>query len=193
VDATRPALNTLRGNSASRKSSIAEQIRASYGRGVAIVGHDLLRRQVLRKLPVPGGANVGLIDLVARHALDYGFHTVVEGVLESSVYGAMLAALAGDHLADGGQVAAYYLDVPLKETLRRHTERPLAAYVSEDQLRRWHLPADTVPGLHEVVLPATASLSDAVQIVLRDTRLLDSQLRSLHAAWDDHPRAARWR
>jgi hypothetical protein len=65
---TEPMLIVLRENSASGKSSVAEQVRASYGRGVAIVGQDLLRRQVLRELPVPGGANVGLIDVVAKHA-----------------------------------------------------------------------------------------------------------------------------
>lgn len=188
---TRPVLITLRGNSASGKSSIAEQVRAGYGRGVAIVGQDLLRRQVLRELPVPGGASIGLIDLVARHALDHGFHTVVEGILESAVYGAMLTILARDHRASGGQVAAYYLDVPLEETLRRHAGRALAAEVTQDQLRRWYLPADTVPDLHEVVLPATTALPDAVQAILRDTRVLDSPLRSLHLTWDDHPHATR--
>lgn len=62
----RPVLITIRGNSASGKSVAADDIRSVYGRGVAIVGQDLLRRQVLRELPAPGGANVGLIDLVAQ-------------------------------------------------------------------------------------------------------------------------------
>jgi predicted kinase len=190
---TRPALIMLRGNSASGKSSVAEGIRASYGRGVAIVGQDLLRRQVLRELPVPGGANVGLIDLVARYALSHGFHTIVEGILECAVYGAMLTTLADDHEASGGRVAAYYLDVPLEETLRRHAGRPLAAEVTEDQLRRWHLLADTVPDLDEVMVPATASLPDAVQAILCDTRLLESPLRTLHATSDSDPHACRWR
>ena len=88
----RPVLITIRGNSASGKSTIAAGIRNAYGRGVAIVGQDLLRREVLREPPAAGGANIALIDLVARHALDHGFHTLVEGILEASVYGAMYLA-----------------------------------------------------------------------------------------------------
>jgi hypothetical protein len=55
-------LIVLRGNSASGKSSVAAGIRSRYGRGVAIVGQDNLRRTVLRERDIPGGVNVGLID-----------------------------------------------------------------------------------------------------------------------------------
>lgn len=188
----RPLLLVIRGNSASGKSSLAQQVRAAYGRGVAIVGQDVLRRQVLRERPTPGAANIGLIDLVARHALEHGFHTVVEGILEASVYGAMLATLVADQRAAGGPAACYYLDVPLEETLRRHASKPIAADVTEDQLRRWYLPHDVVAGLGEVVLPVVA-LPEAVNTVLADTGLLDSPLRPLHASWDDTSGAARWR
>jgi predicted kinase len=187
-----PVLVVIRGNSASGKSSLAETLRARYGRGVAIVGQDLLRRQVLRERPVRGSANLSLIDLVARHALAHGFHTIVEGILEASVYGDMLATLVDDHRSAGGQAACYYLDVPLEETLRRHATKPIAAEVTEDQLRRWYLPRDTVPRLGEAVLLA-AALSDAVDAVLADTRLLDSVFRDVHASWDDVSPANRWR
>ena len=42
---------------------------------------------MLREHDVPGGANVGLIDLTARHALSSGFHVVVEGILRADHYG----------------------------------------------------------------------------------------------------------
>lgn len=188
----RPLLVVIRGNSASGKSSLAERVRVEYGRGVAIVGQDLLRRQVLRERPRPGAANIGLIELVARHALEHGFHTIVEGILEASVYGAMLTRLVADQRAAGGAAACYYLDVPLEETLRRHATKPIAADVTQDQLRRWYLPHDVVAGLGEAVLPVV-TLSEAVNTVLADTGLLDSPLRPLHASWDDTTGAARWR
>ena len=59
-------LVVIRGNSASGKSAVAGKIRARYGRGLAIVGQDNLRRVVLREHDIPGGTNIGLIDLVAR-------------------------------------------------------------------------------------------------------------------------------
>lgn len=65
-------LIVLRGNSASGKSSVAAGLRDSFGRGLAVVGQDNLRRTVLRERDRPGAANIGLIDLTARYALDAG-------------------------------------------------------------------------------------------------------------------------
>ncbi len=189
----RPVLITIRGNSASGKSVAADDIRSVYGRGVAIVGQDLLRRQVLRELPAPGGANVGLIDLVARHALDHGYHTIVEGILEAAIYGDMLMELVMDHQEAGGPTASCYLDVPLEETLRRHAGKSIAAEVSDDQLRRWYLPDNRVPGLREVILGDTVALPDVVTTILHDTKLLDSPLRPHHLTWDVASRTSRWR
>lgn len=66
-------LIVLRGNSASGKSSVAAGLREKFGRNLAIVAQDNLRRIVLRERDRPGGANVGLIDLTARYALDTDF------------------------------------------------------------------------------------------------------------------------
>lgn len=91
-------LIVLRGNSASGKSSVAAGLRERFGRGLAVVAQDNIRRTVLRERDRPGAANIGLIDLTARYALDAGFHVVVEGILYADHYGAMLAALSADHL-----------------------------------------------------------------------------------------------
>ena len=80
-------LIVLRGNSASGKSSVAAGLRERYGRGIALVSQDTLRRDVLRERDVPGAANIGLIDLTVRHALEHGFHTVLEGILYVAHYG----------------------------------------------------------------------------------------------------------
>ena len=82
ADRITPArLIVIRGNSASGKSAVAAEIRRRHGRGLAIVGQDTLRRHVLAERDVPGGANIDLIDLTARFALDRGFHVIVEGIL----------------------------------------------------------------------------------------------------------------
>lgn len=48
--------------------SIAAEIRFRFGRGVAIVGQDYLRRAVLKERDHHGAVNIGLIGLVTRHA-----------------------------------------------------------------------------------------------------------------------------
>ncbi|MGW2697541.1 kinase [Streptomyces sp. NPDC001296] len=158
----------LRGNSASGKSSVAAGLRARYGRGIALVSQDTLRRDVLRERDVPGGANIGLIDLTVRHALEHGFHTVLEGMLYVAHYGVMLAGLLADH---PGRTHCFYLHVPFEETLLRHATKPIAHEVGEGQLRSWYRPLDLLPGDVEAVVPAASGLSDTIDLVMRTAGL----------------------
>jgi hypothetical protein len=164
----------IRGNSASGKSAVAAELRRRHGRGLAIVGQDNLRRQVLRERDVPGGANIDLIDLTARFALDRGFHVIVEGILHADHYGPMLTALIGDH---AGRSRAYYLDVPWAETLRRHASKPQAAEYGEREMRAWFRERDLLPGGLERVIPDCSSLDATVRRIMTESGLGDGRER----------------
>ncbi|MEU9955362.1 AAA family ATPase [Streptomyces sp. NPDC050982] len=161
-------LVVLRGNSASGKSSVAAGLRERYGRGLALVSQDTLRREVLRERDIPGGANIGLIDLTVRHALEHGFHTVLEGILYVAHYGEMLARLLADHTH---RTHCFYLDVPFEETLARHATKPIAQTVGESELRDWYRPLDLLPGDIETVIPAGSSLTETVDQVMHRSGL----------------------
>ncbi|MFE0438745.1 AAA family ATPase [Streptomyces nigra] len=158
----------LRGNSASGKSSVASGLRERFGRGLALVGQDNLRRTVLRERDRPGAANIGLIDVTARYALDAGFHVVVEGILYADRYGDMLAQLRADHR---GVTHGYYLHVPLYETLVRHSSKPIADDVNEAQLRDWYRELDLLPSGIETVIGADSALHETVGRIMIDTGL----------------------
>jgi hypothetical protein len=158
----------IRGNSASGKSEVAAGIRDKYGRGLAIVSQDNLRRIVLREHDVLGGANVGLIDLTARHALSAGFHVIVEGILRADHYGEMLMALIADH-ADSA--FAYYLDIPFEETVRRHATKTGTFKYGEAEMRCWYRGLDLLPGGIEQVIPAASALETTVTRLMAETGL----------------------
>ncbi|MEV8077885.1 AAA family ATPase [Streptomyces pseudogriseolus] len=164
-------LIVLRGNSASGKSSVAAGLREKFGRNLAIVAQDNLRRIVLRERDRPGGANIGLIDLTARYALDNGFHVVLEGILYADRYGTMLQDLVRAHQ---GVTRCYYLHVPFEETVLRHATKPDAAYlahVNEGHLRGWYREKDLLPGGLETVIDAASTLDDTVQRILSESGL----------------------
>ena len=161
-------LIVIRGNSASGKSAVAAEIRRRHGRGLAIVGQDNLRREVLRERDVPGGANIDLIDLTARFALDRGFHVIVEGILYADHYGRMLTALIVDHAE---HACAYYLDIPWAETLRRHATKPQAADYGEREMRGWYRERDLLPGGLEQVIPAASALDETVGRIMAESGL----------------------
>lgn len=160
----------IRGNSAAGKSTVAARIRGRYGRGIAIVGQDNLRRTVLRERDIPGGANIGLIDQTARYCLDHGFHAIVEGILYADRYADMLAALRTDHQ---GLTCCYYLHVPFEETLRRHAGKPQAAEYGAAEMRDWYRDLDLLPSAAERVIPAELSLDETVKRIMTDAELAD--------------------
>ncbi|MEV4612488.1 AAA family ATPase [Kitasatospora sp. NPDC049258] len=166
-------LVVLRGNSASGKSSVAAELRNRYGRGLALVGQDNLRRTVLRERDRPGAANIGLIDTVARYALDAGYHVVVEGILYADRYGDMLTGLLADHR---GLSRCYYLDIPIGETFVRHASRAdpdHLSQVTERELRDWYRERDLLPGDFETVIGSDSTLDTTVTRILRETGLAD--------------------
>jgi predicted kinase len=158
-------LIVLRGNSGSGKSTIASAVRRAYAkRGFAIVGQDMLRREILKEQDLPGAANISLIEMTARYALDHGYHVIVEGILQAAHYGDMLQRLATDHR---GKTTFYYLDVHFAETLRRHETKPNANEFGEAEMQRWYLPQDRLAFVEEIVVPETSSLDETVALVLR--------------------------
>ncbi|GAT68893.1 kinase [Planomonospora sphaerica] len=165
-DTTR--LIVLRGNSASGKSAVAARLRACYGRGLAVVGQDVVRREILKEPDVPGAVNIGLIDVVARYALDAGYHVVVEGILCADRYGPMLTALGAEHR---GVSRFYYLDVPFAETLRRHATKPTAGAYGEEEMRRWYRARDLLDDGREEIIGAGSSLEETVRRILTGARL----------------------
>lgn len=164
-------LVVIRGNSASGKSSVAQGLRDHYGRGIAIVGQDVIRRNVLREHDTARGANIALLSTIARAALDAGFHVVLEGILYADRYGHMITSLVRDHR---GVSRCYYLDVPLEATLVRHASKADAAYlahVTDAHLTSWYRELDLLPGGLETVIPADSTLRDTVARIVRETDL----------------------
>jgi len=185
IPAERPRLIVVRGNSGSGKSTVASALRQAYGRGVAVVGQDNIRRTILRDRDRPAAANIALIGQIARYSLELGFHVVVEGILDAGRYGPMLADLRAAHQ---GPSHFYYLDVSLDETIRRHTTRPQAAEFSADDMRSWYLRLDLLPWAAERVIGEPSTLGETVELILSESGLLGAVvLRAETAARSDIP------
>ena len=152
-------LIVIRGNSASGKTTLARELQLAMGRGTANIGQDHFRRVVLREHDLPNGDNIELISGVAEHCLEIGYHVILEGIFYSAHYGAMLRGLIRDH---AGQAHVFYLDIPLEETLRRHSGRPLARDVDPDKLRKWYVASDLLKVSEEMVVDGGGELSSTL-------------------------------
>lgn len=169
-----PRLVVIRGNSGSGKSCVAADLQAANKGRIARIGQDAMRRDLLKTNDRPGTLAVDLIGDTARWCLARGLDVVIEGILNSSVYGDMLRGLRTDH---SGYFAAYYLDVPFEETVRRHTTKPNRDEFGEAEMREWYRRLDLVTGLGESVIDATSS------------RICTGATIALDAGW--HPQSQR--
>ena len=130
--------------------------RISTQRTVAVVGQDVLRRDVLGTGDDVDGHATGLIDLTSRYALNRGFDVIVEGILNAEWYSETLLRLVDDHR---GTSRCYLYDLPFDETVRRHTGKPVADAFGEAEMRAWWRGCQPVEGLHEaIVTKPTASM-----------------------------------
>ena len=160
-------LVVLRGNSGSGKTTVARALQRGRDRDTAWVGQDLLRREVLRLRDEKGSPAIDLIDQTVRFALDRGRHVVLDGILGSTTYGAMLRCLRRDHV---GSTSAYVWHLPFEETVRRHETKSGIGF-GEAEMRAWFNPAPLVPGLDETVLGPELSVDAAVKRIREETGL----------------------
>ncbi|MDR4534468.1 kinase [Glutamicibacter sp. PS] len=160
-------LIVIRGNSGSGKSSLAAALRIANDRPTAILGQDVLRRQILHVAERQGNAAIGYLDLSARYALDLGMDVVIEGILYADIYGDMLAQLAADHR---GPSLFYRYEMGFEETLRRHNTKLCSHEFGEPEMRSWWRGRDPLPHVAETALGEDVELGEAVARVLADTR-----------------------
>ena len=183
VGSAHTRLVVLRGNSGAGKSTVGAALREAYGRGMAWVSQDLIRRTILKEKDRPGGVNIGLIDQVARYSLDQGYHAVLDGILYADRYEQMLAGLRRDHR---GASHFYYFNITMNETLRRHASRPQASEFGPEDMRNWYRPRDLLTSIQERIIPETSTLRQTVDLILEDTRLGQNHQSeiSVHLACD---------
>lgn len=135
-----------------------------------MIGQDQTRRELLSEMDSPNLDTIGVVELLARHCLDLGRTTIIEGIFKQFRYGAMfdrLIALVDDR---GLPVLAYYLDVSLEETLRRHADKPAdgAGGVDPDEVRSWYRERDLLGLPDEQVLAEDMSEDAMVERISRD-------------------------
>ena len=159
-------LIVIRGSSGSGKSSVAAAIRASRpDRTVAVVGQDMMRREVLGTGDDLAGHATGLIDLTTSYALSRDFDVIVEGILNADWYSETLLRLVEDHR---GTSRCYLYDVSFEETVRRHAGKSVADSFGQAEMRKWWRGCQPVEGLDEAVVTETETLDSTVTRIVRD-------------------------
>lgn len=143
---------------------MAAGLQQRLGHRTANVGQDHFRRVVLREQDVPDGDNIDLIASTVRRCRGMGYNVILEGILSPATTAPMIRELLSGH---AGPSHAFYIDVPIEETISRHEGRPLGKEVPPEELRRWYAPRDVLGVTDEIVVDAGAlSTRDVLSVMV---------------------------
>ena len=155
----------IRGNSASGKSTIAKKLQLELGYGTMLIPQDVIRREIVRVKDEPNNPAIELIKLIAMYGKEIGYDVILEGILSSNRYGAMIRDLVDEF---GENTYAYYYDVSFEETLRRHSLKPVASEYGEKQMREWWQEKDYLNIQQEKIISENMNIDDIIAMILSD-------------------------
>lgn len=158
-----PKLIILRGNSGSGKTCAARALQERFGPNTMLISHDMIRMQVLHVRGREGvEKSLPLMIALLKYGRRHSEVAILEGILPAGDYGPLFEAAAEEY---GGDIFAYYYDLPFEETLRRHGTKPNREEFGEEDMRRWWQEKDYLPMIPETTLTRELSLNDAVDLI----------------------------
>ena len=163
------SLIILRGNSGCGKTSTARLLQRQLGYGTMLVSQDMVRREILRVKDSESNPAIQLIYDLCMYGNNVGYTVILEGILSSKKYGAMLRRLLNDFQ---GEKLIYYFDISFEETVRRHATKSNAHEFGESEMRQWWKDQDIlgVPGERRIGEKLTQT--EIVDLIHRDVLAL---------------------
>ena len=156
----------LRGNSGSGKSVAAKRLQEKFGSNTMRISHDMIRMEMLHVWSREGiQRSLPLMMELLRYGREHSQVTILEGILSAKEY-APLFELAV--MLFGGNLHAYYYDLPFEETLRRHRTKPNCDEFGEAEMRNWWLEKDYLPMIEEAKLTREDGLEETVERIYRE-------------------------
>lgn len=166
-----PTLIVLRGPSGAGKSTIAKAIQdreLAQERKMAYVEQDYFRRTVLKEGDIQGGYNAKLIKTVTLLLLEEGYSVILEGIFDRDRYRDMFQDIIALHPSRN---FFFYLDISLKETLRRHDTKPNKHEFGEPEMRAWYKEKNFLDCVREEIVSERSELKETVEYIRKVSKM----------------------
>ncbi|AMR88284.1 kinase [Bacillus thuringiensis] len=155
----------LRGNAASGKTTIAKELQERFNQGTLLVSQDMIRRDMLKIHNTMGTLSQDLIYEITKYGKGRCEIVILEGIFSTRKYRNMLIDLV-DYF--DGNAHAYYFDVSLEETIRRHHSRDKQNEFGEELLHQWYTPHDIIGITNERMIHDTMTQEEICNLILND-------------------------
>jgi len=161
-----PKLIILRGNSGSGKTTVAWRLQERLGPNTMRISHDMVRMEILHVWSREGvQRSLPLMIELLKYGRRHSEFTIMEGILPAKEYAPLFEAAVSEY---GGDIFAYYYDIPFEETLRRHSTKPNRSDFGEEEMRRWWQEKDYLDIIRETIFGEEVTLEGAVKKIYDD-------------------------
>lgn len=156
----------LRGNSGSGKTSVAKALQRKYGPDTLLISQDTVRREMLMVKDFPGNPAISLMSSLLRYGKQHCETVILEGILYSDIYKDLFQTARKEY---GTEIYAFYYQLPLEETLRRHETRSSRLEFGEKDMRQWWREKDYIGIIPEKILGQDRTLEETACYIYRET------------------------
>lgn len=162
----------LRGNSGSGKSTVARALQRRFGRNTLILPQDTVRREMLWARDGYDTAALPLLISLLHYGYENSPITILEGILNANWYRPLFEAALE---LFGGDIFAYYYDLPFEETLKRHESKAKRLEFGEKEMRRWWNEKDYIGFIPEKTISEKMSLDETVEMIISDVGMISDK------------------
>jgi len=155
----------IRGNSGSGKSTISKALQEKLMKDTLLIPHDMVRMVMVGQYgEMIGNPSVKLLENLVAYGQQNFSYVILEGILNSYIYKSVFNMIKETYKE---QIFAYYFDLPIEETVKRHIERDFHEF-GEKELREWFVEKDFIPNIKEKILTKEMSRDEIIDMIYQD-------------------------
>jgi len=157
----------IRGNSGSGKSCVAKSIQEQIEPHPMLIQHDVFRRDILKEREGQCNLNDKLILQAVKFGLKYKKNIIIEGIMRIELYKKLFDRIIAIHPDEN---YFFYLDIPFKETLRRHATKKGVDF-GEKEMKLWYKKDDLSGYPNETIIHSSSSQQSTVSKIIKQSGL----------------------
>jgi len=161
--AHRPKIIVLRGNSGSGKSTIAYELRKLTEPMAVVIEQDHFRQKIVaQKGEEPRDLTKKLIHAIIDSGLHSGRDVIIEGIFSRTRWQDLFEEIIKRYNV---RTYFFYFDIPLDETMRRHTTRLKRYEFDAEDMREWYKEKDFLEEIEEDVIDQSSDFESTLQYI----------------------------
>jgi len=155
----------IRGNSGSGKSTISKALQKKLVKDTLLIPHDMVRMVMVGQYAdTVGNPSVKLLENLLVYGQQNFSYIILEGILNSYIYKSVFDMI-NETFKDN--IFAYYFDLPIEETIKRHIERDWHEF-GEKEMREWFVEKDYISNIKEKILTKEMSRDEIIAMIYQD-------------------------